>query len=181
MAPFAKGGRGARGRGGGSSRGRGGNFFRGRGASRGKRPTFHSTRVEEPHAENSDESQASDIEPPEIIEEYLEVESEASDLEELAAIIKPYNALLQSLSRESHSVQPPRKKRKVSLDDVSAQQRAGSKTENAASQSVDQDVDFVEEPEERGNLLPEDIDETESLDDIENGMCTASGSVETTD
>lgn len=169
MAPFARGARFARARGGSSFRGRGRNFPRGGGASRGKRPTFHSTRVEEPHGENSDLGQASDSEPPGAIEEVLHVDSSESDIEESTATTKPYNALLQSLSRESNVVQPPRKKRKVALDDDLAQQSNGNKTAESVKLSLQEDIDHVEEAEDADNLPLDDIDDAESLDDAENG------------
>jgi hypothetical protein len=169
MAPFARGARVTRGRGGSSFRGRGGNFPRGRGAIRGKRPTFHSTRVEEPEAENSDHSQASDSEHPEAVEEVLGVDSSESDIEESAATTKPYNALLQSLSRESNVVQPPRKKRKVALDDGLAQQSNGNEQAKSVQLSVQEDIDHVEEAEQGDNLPLDDMDGAESLDDVENG------------
>lgn len=169
MAPFARGARVARGRGDSSFRGRGRNFPRGRGASRGKRPTFHSTRVEEPYAENSDHSQASDSKPPEAIEEVLDVDSGESDIEESTATTKPYNALLQSLSRDSNIVQPPRKKRKVALDDGLSQQSIGNRKAESVKLSVQEDIDHVEEGEEGDNLPLDDMDDAEGLDDVENG------------
>jgi len=173
MAPFTRGTRGARGRGSVSSRGRGGFFPRGRGASRGKRPTFHATRVEEPHVENSDRSHASDSETPGVIEENQEADSSENDGEESAATAKPYNVLLQSLNRKSNVGQPPRKKRKVTLDDGSAQQSNGSKNEESMKLSVQEDIDHVEEPEEGGNLPLDGMEDTESLDDVGNGMSDA--------
>lgn len=159
MAQFA---RGARGRGGTSFRGRGGNSARGRAISRGKRSTFHSTRVEEPQQEDSDQSEASDVGTPEAVEGDSDTESSESDPEDSSTTTKPYNALLQALNSESAMVQPPRKKRKVALDDASAHQ--------PIEPAIDEDIDHVEEPEEGGNLPADEIDDAESLDDVVNGM-----------
>ena len=148
-------------RGGGERHGRGGGNrnLRGRGRGRGndghaaragRKNVFYSTRVEE---------QVGDL--PED-----DVEISVDGLEDLASdrlndsddadvaknIVKPYHALLQSLSTDSG--RPVRKRRKVGNTEVSLQ-----------AETLENELDRVEEPEEVEELSIEDGEEEHDLDD----------------
>lgn len=174
MAPFTRGtkGRGASsGRSGPLSRGRG----RGRGnanfrANRGQKSTFYSTRVEEPVQDASENDEVS-------IDEELDQDSTKSrsseDEEESVAIpaIKPYNALLQSLTANVPNKEPPRKKRRLSVNRESGDPLAKSGVSVAVQElKTDPDIDHVEEQEEGSTLPTEDLDEGDAADEPDGCM-----------
>lgn len=144
---------------GGERHGRGGSNrpFRGRGRGRGsdgragRKSVFYSTRVEEQTGDISEDDVESSV-------DGLEDQSRASDLlsdsddEDVAKnIVKPYNALLQSLSTEGG--EPVRKKRKVEKSEVSLK-----------AEIPENGLDRVEETEDVEEV---DVDDGEEADDLE--------------
>lgn len=142
--------------------GRGGSrgALRGRGRGRGsdghaaivgRKNAFYSTRVEEHTGDVPEDDVGSSADESEGIGVVSEATSDSDDEEVPKDIVKPYSALLQSLS--TNSGQPQRKKRKVEKTVVSVE-----------AETSETDLDQVEETEE-----PEDlgVDGAEDADDLE--------------
>lgn len=134
--------------------------FRGRGRGRGsdghaaragRKNAFYSTRVEEQIGDVPE----NDVESFEDGSEELEMVSKSSsdsDNEDVPKnVVKPYSALLQSLSTDS---EPPRKRRKVEKVEVPLETEV---PENA--------LDRVDEPEDAEDLGVDDAEESNDLED----------------
>ncbi|MCJ1389233.1 rRNA-binding ribosome biosynthesis protein utp25 [Xylographa bjoerkii] len=170
MAPFR---RNIRGRGGSIQRGRGNTLSRGRGRDRGRgrgtststngqKSTFYSTRVEEAREDPSEHDQTSLEET--LDEDILQSDSTEDDVDvATTSIAKPYNTLLQSLNQDAQREQPPPKKRRLDPEE-----KFGRSSTLLAATSIGQheegdDLDFVEEPAESGNISPDELDEDDTL------------------
>ena len=153
MAPLS---RGTRNRDASGLRGRSG--ARGRGTGRGsikrpnsrQKPTFLSTRVEELSGGSSDENENLTIQEKQDAESDFDDISSEEDAISSRISIKPYNALLQSLSTNASRGQPLRKKRRVSQEE--GQDATPTVPEPFdPSENRDEDLDLVEELEEAGD------------------------------
>ena len=147
-----------------------------------QRNIFNSTRVESPTREISD---VEDRDPEESESNVEEASSDVSsgEEEEVKPAVKPYNSLLQALNAGTQRDQPPRKKRKVEILTVlnDAKEEIGNAISSTNKQS-DRDIDIVEELEEGGNLVSEDVQDVDELDDEENGkIATLQLNVKTND
>lgn len=140
-------------------RGRSNRTFRGRGRGRGsdghapragRNNVFYSTRVEEQIGELSEDDVESSVDGLDDLTSDLLNDSDEEDVAK--NIVKPYNALLQSLSTDSG--EPVRKKRKVAKTEVSLQ-----------AEIPENELDRVEEPEEVEELGAEDGEEEDDLED----------------
>lgn len=148
---------------GGDRHGRGGSnrAFRGRGRGRGsnghaaragRKNVFYSTRVEEQIGDVPEDDVEGSIDGSEdhsVASDHL---NDSDDEDVAKYIVKPYNALLQSLNTDSG--EPVRKKRKV------------EKTEDSLKAEIpENELDRVEEPEEVEELGVDDGEEADDLED----------------
>ena len=173
MAPLSRGrggsrGVGIRGRGGSRGRGRGRGGFAPRG---GNKPTFQPTRVEEHVEDGSDGSGKSEEEDQEEPVDEASEDISSDDEDRTNSVVKPYNALLQSLNANVQRGQPQRKRQKV--DTNASEDKATAVLDDGKAKHIAQgDMDNVEEPEEGGNLGMEGTDVAEDVDDDDEGKCT---------
>ena len=145
----------------GGNRGRGGGRGRGRGNAKAygiSKPTFISSRVEEPVKTISNEGQEgleSEEEKYESIADGLESESD----QEIVANtnVKPYSVLLQSLNANIQQGQPQKKKRKVE-DTEDSERKRGLEQDLDRADELDEaeladldDAEDVDEPDSIGN------------------------------
>ncbi|KAI9835533.1 MAG: hypothetical protein M1819_001984 [Sarea resinae] len=119
-------------------------------------------------AEHSDYSGSSDAEASDQPSQEEQEESPAdisSDEEDAKPTVRPYNALLQSLTGDLHRGQPQRKKRKTEQN-LPEERTNGLKTE-AETDKVDGevDVDLVEEPEEGAEPVADSLAEAQDIDE----------------
>ena len=137
---------------------------RGRGSTRGSRAgtknIFYSSRLKEESADVPDIDEAeSQSDVAEDLEELRETSSDSDgDLE--ADATQPYNALLQSLQGGLEDHAPPRKRRKLELNDV-------PKEAQRIPETSPDSPDDVEELEEPNDLGTEDIDNNEEEQDYD--------------
>ena len=151
-------------RGGSELKGRGGNrnAIRGRGRGRGshghaagagRKNAFYSTRVEEKIENVPEHDVGSSENGSEELETSPETLSDGDDGDFPKGIVKPYSALLQSLSSDTR--EPLRKKRKVEKGDVSLK-----------AEISENELDRFEEPEDVEDLVGDDAEEADDLEDV---------------
>lgn len=146
-----KGGRGGRG-------GQGGRLGR-HGRRRGdKKTSFNSTRVDEEHRSDSDQSEEASDGDAELEFGSDGLSSDEEDGTAATSAIKPYSALLQSLNNSIQRGEPQRKKRR--------------KIEFGVSGKIDavKGVDLVIEPEEAEDLGIGELTDDDGNDEAEGGM-----------
>ena len=167
-----RGGRNARGRGSTGRGNRGRSFPRGRaglvnrGAGRGKRgfQKFHSTRVEQA-TEGEDGVSSSPEES--SAEESAGSKFDSSEDEQEAPLVRPYDALLQSLNSQIQRGEPLPKKRKF---EAYNEPRVGPKLSEAKDEvdiAGDGDIDLVDEQAEDESLSSDELGDLEDTNDIE--------------
>ena len=153
----------SRSRGGSERQGRGGNrgALRGRGRGRGsdghaaragRKNAFYSTRVEEQIEDVPEHDVDSSVDGSEGLGAVSENLSDSDEEDIPKDIVKPYSALLQSLS--SDNGEPLRKKRKIERTEVSLE-----------VEIPENELDRVEEPEDAEDLGVDDAEEADDLKD----------------
>ena len=157
MAPFPRNSRGR------SFRGRTGNS-----SSRGDRTrrTFHSTRIEAPTEEASDQSIPSEDDQKESSDNLSEFSS-SEDEDKNVQNSNSYNALLQSLNTQARGSEPKRKKQKVSHESSPTQPAISQDAVLESGGGETQDLDHVDEPEEGGIAPYNDSDQEEDDGDVD--------------
>ncbi|MCJ1263971.1 rRNA-binding ribosome biosynthesis protein utp25 [Lobaria immixta] len=144
----------ALGRGKGGRGGRLGRHGRGRGD---KKASFNSTRVDEEHRSDSDQSEKASEVDAELEFGSDGLSSDEEDGAAAASVVKPYSALLQSLNDSIQHEEPPQQKRR--------------KIEFEVSGKIDvvEDVDLVIEPEEAEDLGIGELTDEYGNDEAEGG------------
>ena len=128
----------------------------------GEKPTFLSTRVEEPVGETSDTSIDHDWERQHIEEDLTDelISEEEPDAPTLS--VKPYNSLLQSLSVDMLQGQLPRKRRRIEVaETVNVVLPSTNADESAGVYLAENDLDPVNEPDGDDHMVLEDTEDTD--------------------
>lgn len=142
-------------------RGRGGRGGRGDRlgqTNRAKKASFKSTRTDEKSRSDSEQSEQASESDAELESNLNGPSSDEEDATAGGFAVKPYSALLQSLSDTTQHEQPQRKKRKKSEFEVSGKIDAV------------QDVDLVVEPEEAEDLGIGELTDDDRDDEAEKGL-----------
>lgn len=122
----------------------------------GRKTLFNPTRVDEQNEETSDYGDDSSRPDTDLSSNLDGISSDEERLDATATTVKPYSALLQSLNARTVQEQPPPKKRKISQ--VKAPQN---------SQSRDEDLDLVLEPEEADISVVDELVDDEDDEEFE--------------
>ena len=168
MAPLSRGpkaryGAGPRGRGS-ARRGRGGG---GKNLQSREKSAFSSTRIDEPDVTSSNESEDLAVQGQGQSETGSDDVSSEEDASSSNVLIKPYNALLQSLNGNTSGTQQPlRKKRRISQGVRQENDQKIFQSSRRGS-DADEDVDLIEEVEEVGDYP---VGETAEIDSEEENV-----------